>query len=288
VVTTSVPGGRSADPREGGRSARRRGPSRVPNLHARGDLAGDEPMLGEPSRTTVIATPGARGRESRPIRATAGSGVGDRRIACRTLSVDDQARDTVEDAAIVRHGSGSPRAAAWPAAAWPAAVRPAAATWPVVATPPCGCSADHALWPLVRSIPFMLLLVDLDGVVYRGAAPVPGVAAVLAARAAAGDDRLTSPTTRCGYRADYVARLSSMGGSGLARPDRSSAARPLSTWPNSRPGRLRAGCRRRRARPTSCATSDRSHAFAEAAERWTANAGRRGGDSWRRYRRRRP
>ena len=34
----------------------------------------------------------------------------------------------------------------------------------------------------------MLLLVDLDGVVYRGSKPVPGVAAVLAARAAAGDD----------------------------------------------------------------------------------------------------
>src|SRR5258705_10876593 len=34
----------------------------------------------------------------------------------------------------------------------------------------------------------LLLLVDLDGVVYRGAVPVPGVAAVLAARAAAGDD----------------------------------------------------------------------------------------------------
>ncbi len=34
----------------------------------------------------------------------------------------------------------------------------------------------------------LLLLVDLDGVVYRGNDPVPGVAAVLAARAAAGDD----------------------------------------------------------------------------------------------------
>jgi ribonucleotide monophosphatase NagD (HAD superfamily) len=33
----------------------------------------------------------------------------------------------------------------------------------------------------------MLLLVDLDGVVYRGREPVPGVARVLADRAAAGD-----------------------------------------------------------------------------------------------------
>ena len=32
------------------------------------------------------------------------------------------------------------------------------------------------------------LLVDLDGVLYRGSTPVPGVAAVLARRAAAGDD----------------------------------------------------------------------------------------------------
>lgn len=34
----------------------------------------------------------------------------------------------------------------------------------------------------------LLLLVDLDGVVYRGTEPVPGVAEVLAERAAAGDD----------------------------------------------------------------------------------------------------
>jgi 4-nitrophenyl phosphatase len=57
----------------------------------------------------------------------------------------------------------------------------------------------------------MLLLVDLDGVVYRGAAPVPGVAAVLAARAAAGDDIAYVTNNSMWYRADYVARLSSMG-----------------------------------------------------------------------------
>jgi 4-nitrophenyl phosphatase len=57
----------------------------------------------------------------------------------------------------------------------------------------------------------MLLLVDLDGVVYRGAAPVPGVAAVLAARAAAGDDVVYVTNNSMWYRADYIARLSSMG-----------------------------------------------------------------------------
>ena len=57
----------------------------------------------------------------------------------------------------------------------------------------------------------MLLLVDLDGVVYRGAAPVPGVAAVLAARVAAGDDVAYVTNNSMWYRADYVTRLSSMG-----------------------------------------------------------------------------
>ena len=57
----------------------------------------------------------------------------------------------------------------------------------------------------------MLLLVDLDGVVYRGAEPVPGVAAVLAARAAAGDDVVYVTNNSMWYRADYVTRLTSMG-----------------------------------------------------------------------------
>jgi 4-nitrophenyl phosphatase len=57
----------------------------------------------------------------------------------------------------------------------------------------------------------MLLLVDLDGVVYRGADPVPGVAAVLAARAAAGDDIVYVTNNSIWYRADYVTRLSGMG-----------------------------------------------------------------------------
>ena len=57
----------------------------------------------------------------------------------------------------------------------------------------------------------MLLLVDLDGVVYRGADPVPGVAALLAARAAAGDDVVYVTNNSMWYRTEYVARLSGMG-----------------------------------------------------------------------------
>jgi 4-nitrophenyl phosphatase len=57
----------------------------------------------------------------------------------------------------------------------------------------------------------MLLLVDLDGVVYRGSEPVPGVAAVLAARAAAGDDVVYVTNNSMWYHADYVTRLESMG-----------------------------------------------------------------------------
>ena len=57
----------------------------------------------------------------------------------------------------------------------------------------------------------LLLLVDLDGVVYRGSDPVPGVAAVLAARAAAGDDVVYVTNNSMHYRADYVTRLTAMG-----------------------------------------------------------------------------
>src|SRR5674476_1175902 len=57
----------------------------------------------------------------------------------------------------------------------------------------------------------MLLLVDLDGVVYRGAAPVPGVADVLAARAARGDSVVYVTNNSMHYRADYVRRLGEMG-----------------------------------------------------------------------------
>ena len=57
----------------------------------------------------------------------------------------------------------------------------------------------------------LLLLVDLDGVVYRGSDPVPGVAAVLAARAAVGDDVVYVTNNSMHYRADYVTRLAAMG-----------------------------------------------------------------------------
>ncbi|MGZ8502527.1 MAG: HAD-IIA family hydrolase [Candidatus Limnocylindrales bacterium] len=57
----------------------------------------------------------------------------------------------------------------------------------------------------------LLLLVDLDGVVYRGADPVPGVAAVLADRAARGDDIVYVTNNSMHYRADYQTRLAAMG-----------------------------------------------------------------------------
>lgn len=57
----------------------------------------------------------------------------------------------------------------------------------------------------------MLLLVDLDGVVYRGADPVPGVAALLAQRAAGGDDVVYVTNNSMHYRADYVTRLAALG-----------------------------------------------------------------------------
>jgi 4-nitrophenyl phosphatase len=57
----------------------------------------------------------------------------------------------------------------------------------------------------------VLFLVDLDGVVYRGADPVPGVAAVLADRVARGDDVVYVTNNSMFYRSAYVSRLSGMG-----------------------------------------------------------------------------
>ena len=57
----------------------------------------------------------------------------------------------------------------------------------------------------------MLLLVDLDGVVYRGADPVPGVAAVLTDRAARGDSIVYVTNNSMFYRSAYVPRLAGMG-----------------------------------------------------------------------------
>ncbi|MFL5779187.1 MAG: HAD-IIA family hydrolase [Chloroflexota bacterium] len=57
----------------------------------------------------------------------------------------------------------------------------------------------------------LLLLVDLDGVVYRGSEPVPGVAAVLADRAQRGDEIVYVTNNSMHYRRDYVPRLEAMG-----------------------------------------------------------------------------
>ena len=59
--------------------------------------------------------------------------------------------------------------------------------------------------------PGLLLLVDLDGVLYRGAEPVPGVAAVLATRAARGDDVVYVTNNSMWYREEYVERIAAMG-----------------------------------------------------------------------------
>ncbi|HET9851973.1 MAG TPA: HAD-IIA family hydrolase [Candidatus Limnocylindrales bacterium] len=57
----------------------------------------------------------------------------------------------------------------------------------------------------------LLLLVDLDGVVYRGNDPVPGVAALLTERAKLGDDVVYVTNNSMHYRADYVRRLTELG-----------------------------------------------------------------------------
>jgi HAD superfamily hydrolase (TIGR01450 family) len=57
----------------------------------------------------------------------------------------------------------------------------------------------------------MLLLVDLDGVVYRGPLPVEGVAGVLAGRVAAGDQVVYVTNNSRWHRSDYLERLASMG-----------------------------------------------------------------------------
>lgn len=57
----------------------------------------------------------------------------------------------------------------------------------------------------------MLLLVDLDGVVYRGSEPVPGVAAVLVDRVAAGDVVVYCTNNSSRHRSEYLHQLASMG-----------------------------------------------------------------------------
>lgn len=57
----------------------------------------------------------------------------------------------------------------------------------------------------------MLLLVDLDGVVYRASEPVPGIGAVLTARVAAGDDVVYVTNNAMHYHGEYVPRLAGHG-----------------------------------------------------------------------------
>lgn len=57
----------------------------------------------------------------------------------------------------------------------------------------------------------MLLIVDLDGVVYRGPVPVPGMPELLAARVAAGDAVVYATNNSRWHRTDYVERLRGMG-----------------------------------------------------------------------------
>jgi len=57
----------------------------------------------------------------------------------------------------------------------------------------------------------VLLLVDLDGVVYRGAQPVPGIADVLNRRVAAGDRVIYVTNNSRSHRDEYGTRLREMG-----------------------------------------------------------------------------
>ena len=79
----------------------------------------------------------------------------------------------------------------------------------------------------------MLLLVDLDGVVYRSSEAVPGVASVLAARAAAGDDVVYVTKNATAYHTDYVPRLAGLGAP--VGPDRVvTSARASAQWVRDR------------------------------------------------------
>lgn len=57
----------------------------------------------------------------------------------------------------------------------------------------------------------MLLIVDLDGVVYLGPRPIPGMPELLSARAARGDTIVYATNNSRWHRSDYVARLRGMG-----------------------------------------------------------------------------
>lgn len=67
----------------------------------------------------------------------------------------------------------------------------------------------------------MLLLFDLDGVVYRGADPVPGMPELLARRAAAGDRIVYVTNNSRSHREEYRAKLERLGVPLLPTPDES-------------------------------------------------------------------
>lgn len=80
----------------------------------------------------------------------------------------------------------------------------------------------------------MLLLVDLDGVVYRGPQPVPGMPGLLARRAAAGDIIVYVTNNSRWHRSQYRERLLGMGAP--VAPDRivtaaRATALALASWP---------------------------------------------------------
>jgi len=75
----------------------------------------------------------------------------------------------------------------------------------------------------------VLLLVDLDGVVYRQTETVPGVPSVLTARAAAGDDVVYVTNNATAYHTDYQPRLAAHGAP--IGPDRViTSARASAQW----------------------------------------------------------
>ncbi|MCJ7711943.1 MAG: hypothetical protein MUQ32_14065, partial [Chloroflexi bacterium] len=75
----------------------------------------------------------------------------------------------------------------------------------------------------------MLLLVDLDGVVYRSSESVPGVGAALAARAALGDEIVYVTNNAMHYHSDYLPRLEGHGAP--VGPDRVvTSARASALW----------------------------------------------------------
>ena len=57
----------------------------------------------------------------------------------------------------------------------------------------------------------MLLIVDLDGVVYRGPAPVPGMAELLRERAGAGDTIVYATNNSRRHRSEYLSHLTELG-----------------------------------------------------------------------------